>query len=107
MLYPINVVNKRTFKGDGIYIGRPSILGNRFIAKTRQEVDRQEVISQYKKWLWNNRNQPAIKKELDRLFDLVQKQELNLICWCAPKSCHGDIIKDYLIWRHNNENQHT
>lgn len=46
----IHVVNKRTFKGEGIYVGRPSILGNPF--KMKDEADRERVIQEYRTWLW-------------------------------------------------------
>jgi len=36
-----------------------------------------------------------------KLRQLVVKLKLggdvNLVCYCAPKACHGDVIRDYLI----------
>lgn len=65
-----------------VYIGRPSIWGNPF--KLEKESDRETVIQQYREWL---QKQP----------ELIQraKQELRgkvLGCWCAPRSCHGDVL---------------
>ena len=31
--------------------------------------------------------------------------ELNLICWCSPKRCHGDVIKEFLTRRFKKLNQ--
>jgi hypothetical protein len=54
----INVVNKKTFKGGGVYIGRPSPLGNPYthIADRRtlaQNVvkTRDEAVAKYAEWL--------------------------------------------------------
>jgi hypothetical protein len=100
----IYVRNKRIYKGAGTYIGRPSPLGNPFEMKS--EADREDVIEQYRKWLWaqyamtqdTGRESEAIK-ELNKLVNIArQGKDINLICWCAPKPCHGDIIKDYIEW---------
>jgi tryptophan synthase alpha subunit len=34
--------------------------------------------------------------ELQRIKNLAEKQDVNLVCFCAPKSCHGDIIKEII-----------
>jgi len=65
-----------------VYIGRPSIWGNRF--KIGIDGNREEVIKKYEDWLLK---QP----------ELVQraKKELKgkiLSCWCFPKECHGDVL---------------
>ena len=65
-----------------VYIGRPSIWGNPFILG--EDGDRSRVIYMYREWI---REQP----------DLVEKarKELagkDLVCYCAPKQCHGDIL---------------
>jgi len=31
--------------------------------------------------------------ELNRIYNL---KEVNLVCFCKPKSCHGDIIKEII-----------
>lgn len=90
----ITVVNKRNFKGEGIYIGRPSPLGNPFCMNG--EGDRERVIAQYKEWLKGEyQHRYSIRK---LLHDMANTQEdLILICWCAPKACHGDIIKEAVL----------
>jgi hypothetical protein len=30
--------------------------------------------------------------ELERVEQLSQKESLTLLCWCAPKACHCDIL---------------
>lgn len=75
------VLNKR-FSQDGVYIGRPTKWGNPYsITKT---VNRFQAIQMYKDWIYQN---PALmagaKKEL---------KGKNLVCFCAPLACHGDIL---------------
>lgn len=99
-MFSIIVRNKRTYKGPGEYIGRPSILGNPFEMKA--EKDRDKVIAEYREWFKIQiKENPNFKEELIRLYKIALKQELNLICWCAPKACHGDVIKDWIEATHN------
>ena len=35
-----------------------------------------------------------MRKEVERIAELVRSgQDIALACWCAPKACHGDVIK--------------
>jgi hypothetical protein len=34
-----------------------------------------------------------INAELDRLVALASEGPIKLVCYCAPKACHGDILK--------------
>jgi hypothetical protein len=39
----------------------------------------------------------AFKDELDRLYSILKEfGKLELFCWCAPKRCHAETIKEYL-----------
>ncbi len=93
----IRVVNKRAYHGDGIYVGRPSILGNPFPMKS--EKDRAEVIAKYRRWLWVElKKNGEVAAELSRLVKIYrEKGELTLICWCAPKACHAEVIKSAIL----------
>lgn len=102
MTVKINVVNKRHGVA-GEYIGRPSPLGNPFTSKSHGQGIRvnsvQESINMFDKWLEDKINagdQPVLL-ELARLYNIADKQELNLVCWCAPGPCHGDVIKRVLL----------
>lgn len=99
----IKVVNKRrhTPRHDDVYIGRPSVFGNPFTHKegtlARTNVaSRSEAVKFYHGWLREQYiSNPLITKELQRLADLFKAgKHINLVCWCAPKECHGDVIKD-------------
>lgn len=80
-----------------VYIGRPSILGNPFVL--RDESMRSHVIAQYAAWLSQQfQRQGRVYQELCRLRDLLQSgAQLRLVCFCAPRACHGDIIKATLL----------
>jgi len=39
---------------------------------------------------------PSICAELTRLLSLARSGDLVLACWCAPKPCHGDVVKAWL-----------
>ena len=91
----IRIVNRRNYKGPGIYIGRPSPLGNPFIIE--RDGDREEVIRKCRDFLNTAiHDDERIKAEFERLEELNKKGDVILICWCAPSKCHGDIIKEIL-----------
>lgn len=79
-----------------VYIGRPSPLGNPFVMKS--EAQRAEVITKYRALFeqyvaWQT---PKIMQELKRLEELARRGDLVLGCYCAPRACHGDVIKEYI-----------
>jgi hypothetical protein len=91
----IRIVNKRNYQGPGIYIGRPSPLGNPFVIG--RDGDREEVIRKYREFLIIAiNNDDRIKREFERIRELDKKGDVILICWCAPSKCHGDVIKEII-----------
>lgn len=66
---------------DAIYIGRSSCWGNPF--RIGAHGDRTLVIARYEHWL---RGQHALLRILDAL------RNRNLVCFCAPRPCHGDLL---------------
>jgi hypothetical protein len=101
MLFAIKVENKKTYKGPGEYVGRPHILGNPF--PMHDESQRANVITKYRQWLFKHMNEPIYQYHLQRLLELARKGPLTLICWCAPKACHADVIKACLEWMDTKE----
>jgi uncharacterized protein DUF4326 len=77
-----NVVHCKRERFD-VYIGRPSKWGNPFVLDGRSS--REEVIAKYRAWLLC---QPELVAALPELKGKV------LGCWCAPKSCHGDVLAE-------------
>lgn len=77
------VLNKYTDNcRNAVYIGRGSKYGNPYVI----DVDgtREEVVEKYRKYI----------EGYPELIALVKRnlRGKNLVCYCAPKSCHGDIL---------------
>lgn len=77
----------------GFYIGRPSGLGNPFLMCNESE--RSIVCELYEYWLREELNNPLsdATKYFYELYEEAKKGDIILECYCAPKQCHGDIIK--------------
>ncbi len=95
----ISIENKKTYRGDGVYIGRPSLLGNPYaIGKDRT---RQEVIDRYRAWLRRQiKLRGEVYRELQRLAAIAKEEDLILICWCKRPdrqiACH--VLKSAVTW---------
>ncbi|MCI0389227.1 MAG: DUF4326 domain-containing protein [Acidobacteria bacterium] len=97
----INIVNRKTYRGEGVYIGRPSLLGNPY--RIGRDGTREEVIIRYRAWLWRQiQEQGDVYRELHRLAEIARNGDLNLICWCKQPdqeiACHGDVLKASVNW---------
>ena len=83
---------------DDFYIGRGSPLGNPYPigpASTREQ-----VIDRYAEWLAQQIQQenPTVLTELNRIADrLIAGKQARLICFCAPKVCHGQVIQQTIL----------
>jgi hypothetical protein len=94
----ITVRNKNNWSGEGIYVGRGSPLGNPY--KLTNEEDRSIVIERYGAMLKRaiQKRDPHIISALHNIEAYLQEHgKCNLICYCSPKPCHADIIKQVLI----------
>lgn len=107
----IQVVNLKTHKRTPFdhYIGRgnSSKLGNPFTSIGDRPTlagtvvpNRQQSIDEFKIYLQAQleRKNPEIIKELNKIkTQLITQGKVNLVCFCAPKPCHGNVIKDLII----------
>lgn len=94
---PIIIVNKHHGK-TGEYIGRGSPLGNPFVIG--KDGSREQVIAKYRVWLNEQimRKNPVVLDELNRLGNkAIDEKGLDLQCFCYPKPCHGEVIKEKLV----------
>ena len=74
-----------------VYVGnhtrngwRKSKWGNPFkLPRNASQEQRDEVIAMYRRWLLS---QP------DLMAALPELRGKNLVCWCAPEACHGDVL---------------
>lgn len=81
------------------YIGRPmaklglkgSIFANPF--KLEKGAPRQPVIDQYRVWLWDQIRSGKITIE-----DLLALEDKDLVCFCHPQPCHGDVVEAAIKW---------
>ncbi len=100
----ITVVNKYKHSPtlNDFYIGRGTDIGNPFTHITSKATkaefivkDRETAIIEYEKWILDKieKKDKKVCDTLNFIFKQAQKGELNLVCYCSPKSCHGDVIK--------------
>jgi hypothetical protein len=78
-------------------VDRSSVLGNPFYMQTERQ--RNEVCDEYaeyfKQQLFKNQ---AFVDELQRLITVYRHYgKLELFCWCAPKRCHAETIREFII----------
>ena len=85
----MRIVHCKVEKYD-VYIGRPGKWGNPFswkegtLAKFKCDT-REESIEKFREWIQQDR---ILMEDLHELDGKV------LGCWCRPKSCHGDVLKE-------------
>jgi Domain of unknown function (DUF4326) len=76
-----------------IYVGRGSPLGNPF--RISISATREQVIGQYAEYLPRKiaEGNIEIRRELNRVWKAAKAGDVNLVCFCAPRDCHANIIK--------------
>lgn len=84
----------RVSERGAVYIGRPGVLGNPFVLKS--EAQRAEVVAMYRAYFEKRLKDPLFQNVLYDLEVRARKGDLVLGCFCAPRACHGDVIKEYL-----------
>lgn len=111
ILQRLRVVNKYKHEptSDDVYIGRGSIFGNPYshIPSSDKNVimcdTREESINAYRTYFQDiidgcGCKNKRFKRQLrEMIVKLKLGGEVNLVCYCKPKTCHGDIIKEYLL----------
>jgi len=81
----------------GVYVGRPTPLGNPF--RLEREDQREEVVARYAAWLEEElrKGNPVVTRALKELYRTLQRQgSITLICFCAPRRCHAEVIGEHL-----------
>lgn len=102
------VINKNHFKNKplpagAIFIGRPSPFGNPFthLKNTNApcEVEtRDEAVRRYAYWLAESAEAETARQMVKELAQKVFMGEtIHLLCYCAPQSCHGNILKHHIL----------
>jgi hypothetical protein len=76
-----------------IRVDRQSVLGNPFIM--RKESERDKVCDEYEEYFYRRLKDCAT---MQRVIDRYKEYgKLRLFCWCAPKRCHAETIRDYIL----------
>jgi Domain of unknown function (DUF4326) len=114
----VRSINPRLAPANLIYIGRrvgnwpQSPLAN--LVKLTDESQRDALVNQYGIWFWEKigRGDRLVIAEIERIANMVRNgQAVMLGCWCKrpglynltidageDKACHGDVIKQAVIW---------
>lgn len=86
------ILNKRTASAaelrDAVYVGRPTKYGNPYSIGAHG--NREQVIVQFQRW-WYAPEQEALRLEAFR-----ELRGRDLVCWCAPKHCHAEVIAAFV-----------
>ena len=53
----------------------------------KSEAERDEVVDCYRRW---------IVQQSELMAALPELRAVHLICWCAPKRCHADVLLAHL-----------
>lgn len=83
------IVNKYHKVPYDVYIGRGSDFGNPYVIGI--DGDRDVVIRKYREYFYKR-----ISDETDFKSNVDSLKGKTLACFCKPKSCHGDVIIEYL-----------
>jgi hypothetical protein len=63
------------------------------------------LANQYELFISNTFKNPSREEfmnEFNRLVELAKLKPIELMCFCFPKKCHGDILKSAIEWSINN-----
>lgn len=77
------ILNKKRdgLPANAVYIGRPGKWGNPFVIG--RDGSREQVIAKFRDYLLRS---PRL------MADLHELRGRDLVCWCAPCACHGDVL---------------
>lgn len=82
------IINLHTGSEYDVYIGRGSAFGNLYIIGV--DGNREECVEKYKSWFKEKLRSTRFKTAVLKL------KGKRLGCYCSPKSCHGDVIIEWL-----------
>ena len=107
----IHVVNKYKTEPTScdVYIGRGSVFGNPY-SHLKSAFDdiikvetREEAIENFREYFQDAmigcgcKHGKLQQKVRELIVRLRLGEHINLVCYCAPKPCHGQIIMDYIL----------
>ena len=102
MKFEVEVVNIKNNRAECIYCGRGTALGNPF--KMQNEADRDRVCGLYIDWFAAKikKKDPEVLELLKQIYGKGLRDGIVRIgCYCAPKQCHLDTVRNWLMWQHS------
>jgi len=104
----INIVNKSNHAPTDrdIYVGRGSAFGNPFTSRKLEDTiaefqasSREEAIEKYEAYLevQLRLKQRNVINGLEKMVEMLKEGDINLVCYCAPKKCHAEVIKNKVM----------
>lgn len=105
MIYIVNRYKHKPTEND-FYIGRGSVLGNpythrdlnRTIAQFQCKT-REEAIDRYRTYITDliKNEDFSVRRELRAIVQAaIAGKDVYLVCYCKPKTCHGDILREII-----------
>lgn len=109
MIEIMNLRNTKPSEPYDVKVDRTSPLGNLFTMRkwsslyNSKDEERNKVCDEYEKYFEEKiykGDHSIYYEEILRLKKLYDKYgKLRLFCWCAPKRCHSETIRDYILER--------
>ena len=102
---PIFIANRKTndIPSDAIsfYVGRPSALGNPFVMEDDSDEERGRVCAEYGRWLQQRLEEgdKEVTEQVESICRVAHHNAVYLECWCFPKRCHAEEIRDVVYER--------
>ncbi len=94
----IRIVNLRNYKLHEnevlIKVDRTSPVGNPFIM--HNESERDKVCDKYEEYFQNSKERDRFMNYLRIIYTKAKTQDVALGCWCYPKRCHAETIKNFI-----------
>lgn len=97
MIRIINLRNYNAKKDEVAFrVDRRSPVGNPFYM--HNESERDLVCDRYIEYFNSKINQEgAFRDYINTLIETAKNKDIALCCWCYPKRCHSETIKEYII----------
>ena len=80
-----------------VRVDRKTIFGNPF--RIENESLRDDALDKYQIYFYERiKKDLEFQNEAEKLLRLYEKYgTLNLFCWCFPKRCHSETIREYIL----------
>ena len=103
MINIINISKDNIPKINYFYCGRGSPVGNPFKMKNQSAIERNKVCDNY--YLWFKSELLDEKSEVSKFVKLIcdsyEYSDITLGCYCAPKKCHCETIREHVELDYN------